>query len=595
MVWNGDGPNRQELGNRRKPTVREEVAMKQKRGFLFWFTTLSVCFWGAAAWLLFVFQGNSHALEAQLAAKNVPAGSPITVEGVIAPGEDIFIVVATEKLFRPSDSPGDKERKKLSKKFKTDPGIPPNYYVITSAPELLAEPKTVDKGQTSGPFAFSPFKYQVRVNKIKKWNEIPVNVRKMLGPITSEDQWDFLIYTHEDKFGINTVSKEKPIGGGNARMIMADYGQQPEDWNKGASLTLDKTTGRFKMSMTPYKHIPPDTNLAIFVNGQKIDTVTIQKSGFFFKTGGVYMNPLGVFLGAFLIGVLFVIMGAAGGLFTAAFQVTVIGTKGPIGINAANTIKPTNLFLTLCSPITGLMNYFKDRRFAWPVAIFFAAGIVIGAFFLGPNFSAKYLPLKAYKFYLGIICLVIGIKLWMESLPSSIEKKKAMKAIVQKFNEAVKEAKATGKAMELGKVEFEKFNLIKFDMRFWGETFVARPLTMLFAGILMGMIAASFGVGGGFMFMPFMTSIMGYPMYLAVPIALAGTFATSVGGIAKYTLLGYSPDWIMAAAIAAGAMCGGMVGPKIQKKLPEIFLKRMLALALIIVFMKYTQLLVFLR
>jgi len=37
------------------------------------------------------------------------------------------------------------------------------------------------------------------------------------------------------------------------------------------------------------------------------------------------------------------------------------------------------------------------------------------------------------------------------------------------------------------------------------------------------------------------------------------------------------------------------VGPKIQKKLPEIFLKRMLALALIIVFMKYTQLLVFLR
>ena len=194
-----------------------------------------------------------------------------------------------------------------------------------------------------------------------------------------------------------------------------------------------------------------------------------------------------------------------------------------------------------------------------------------------------------------MICFFIGLKLFHESLPSTIEKKKALKAIVQKFNQAVKEAKKTGKAAELGKVEFDKFNIIKFDMRFWGETFVARPLAMLIGGILMGMIAASFGVGGGFMFMPFMTSIMGYPMYLAVPIALSGTFATSVGGIGKYILLGYSPDWLMAVLIAAGAIGGGMVGPKIQKRLPEIFLKRLLALALIIVFMKYRKLLWFMR
>jgi hypothetical protein len=376
---------------------------------------------------------------------------------------------------------------------------------------------------------------------------------------------------------------------------MTDYNTEKEAWNKGTTVTLDKATGKFSITMAPYKNIAPDTAMKVYVNGQDAGSFAIEKSTFFFKTANIYMNPLVVFFGAFIIGCLFVIMGAAGGLFTAAFQVTVLGTKGPIGINAANTIKPTNLFLTLCSPITGLMNYFKEKRFAWPVAIFFAAGIVIGAFFLGPNFSAKYLPLKAYKFYLGIICLIIGIKLFIESLPSSIEKKKAMKAIIQKFNAAVKEAKSSGKAMELGKVEFEKFNLIKFDMKFWGETFVARPLIMLLSGILMGMIAASFGVGGGFMFMPFMTTAMGYPMYLAVPIALAGTFATSVGGIAKFSLMGYQPDWIMAAAIAAGAIVGGMVGPKIQKHLPEIFLKRMLALALVIVFLNYTDALFFLR
>ncbi len=548
-----------------------------------------------------LFAGSSVlAMEAKLSSKTLKAGSTITVEGTIEAGQDLFVVICTDKMFKPADAPGPKEKKRLTKGKKGknafgDTAIPPTYYVLTNTPEKLATPKEVWKGQTKGIFAFPPFKYKVKVNKIKKWGEIDPAIQKMLGPVNSEAQWKFLAFTHEKKFGINTISKEKPIGGGNARMIMTDYGKQAEKWNKGVSLSLDKASGKFSVSMAPYKNLAPGTPMGVYVNGEKVDTFTIEKAGFYFKTGNVYMNPLIVFGGAFLIGVLFVIMGAAGGLFTAAFQITVIGTKGPVGINAGNTIKPTNLFLTLCSPITGLMNYFKERRFAYPVAIPFAIGIVTGAFFIGPPLSAKYLNLAAFKFYLGIICLVIGIKLFTESLPGSIEKKKAMKAIIQKFNAAVKEAKESGKAMEMGKIEFDKFNFISFDMRFWGETFVARPLTMLLGGIIMGVIASSFGVGGGFMFMPFMTTLAGYPMYLAVPIALAGTFATSTGGIAKYALMGYQPDWIMAALIAAGAMCGGMVGPKIQKKLPEIFLKRLLALALIIVFMKYTKLLVFLR
>ncbi len=551
---------------------------------------------GTLLLLMLALQGGAGAaVEASLTRNAYKAGAPVTVKGRIAPGQDLFVTICTDTPFKPSMAQGDKERKKLTKLF-GDTAIPPIYYVVTNRPELLATPKVVYKGQTKGIFAFPPFKFAVRVNKIKRWSEIPAQVKAALAPVvTSQKQWKFLRFTHEKKFGINTITKERAIGGGNARMVLTDYASSREKWNKGVVLKLDKATGKFQVTMRPYKNIAPGTRMAVYVNGSKVGTYTVESAGFFFKTANTYMNPLVVLFGAFLIGVMFVIMGAAGGLFTAAFQITVLGTKGPLGVNAANTVKPTNLFLTLCSPVTGLINYFKDRRFAWPVAIFFAAGILIGAFFLGPAFSAKYLPMKAYKFYLGIICFFIGMKLFHESLPSTIEKKKALKAVVQKFNEAVKRAKETGEAAELGKVEFDKFNIIKFDMRFWGETFVARPLTMLIGGILMGMIAASFGVGGGFMFMPFMTSVMGYPMYLAVPIALAGTFATSCGGIAKYILLGYPPDWLMAVCIAAGAIGGGMVGPKIQKKLPEIFLKRLLATALIIVFMKYTKLLWFMR
>jgi uncharacterized protein len=553
----------------------------------------------ALAGLVFA-SSNAMAIDGTLSAGKVKAGSAIGVEGSIDPGQELFVVICTDKLFSAKDSPGPKEKERLmnGKKGKNafgDTAIPPSFYVVTSSPDTLATPTVSPKGQTSGVFAFPPFKYNVKVNKIKAWADINPAAQAMMGPVNSEAQWKMLAYTHEKKFGMNTVVKEKPSTGGNARMIMSDYGAQAEQWNEGVSATLDKATGKYSVSMSPYKNLYPDTVMAVYVNGQKIDTFTIEKSGFFFKTGNVYMNPLVVFGGAFIIGILFVIMGAAGGLFTAAFQITAIGTNGPIGINAGNTIKPTNLFLTLCSPISGLLSYLKEKRFAYPVAIPFAIGIVIGAFFIGPPLSAKYLNLAAFKFYLGIICLVIGVKLYIESLPSSIEKKKAMKAIVQKFNAAVKEAKESGKALQLGSIEFDKFNPIKFEMRFWGETFVAKPLLMVCGGVVMGIVASSFGVGGGFMFMPFMTTMVGYPMYLAVPIALAGAFSTSVGGIAKYVMMGYQPDWIMAALIAAGAMCGGVIGPKIQKKMPEILLKRLLAGALILTCLKYTGLIWFMR
>jgi uncharacterized membrane protein YfcA len=532
--------------------------------------------------------GSSEAATATLTDKTPKAGDAIEISGNIDPGQDLYLVVCSEKMFNSADSIGSKEKEKLAKKF-GDTTIPPVYYVLTSSPEKLATPTVVSKGQW-----FPPFKWDMEVNKIKPWGEIPEDAQKMLGPVETEKQWEFLTYTHEDKFGINTVSKERPVGGGNARMVMS--GDAGKTWNKGVKLTLNKETGAYTASFLLGRSIPPDTRLGVYVNGAKTETLTVLKRGFFFKIGGTYMNPLVVLIGAFLIGCMFVIVGAAGGLFTAAFQITVIGTQGMLGVNAANAVKPTNMFLTLCSPITGVWTYFKEGRLAWPVALFFVGGILIGAFWIGPTYSAKYLPMKAYKFYLGFFCLILFIKLWYESTKKAIDKKKAIKAIVQKFSAELKQAKEEGRAAEVGKVALEKgWNPTSITFSFWGEAFTANPIVLFFGGILIGCIASAFGVGGGFMLVPFMTTIMGYPMYLAVPISLCGTFATSFGGIGRYMIGGYQPDWIMAALIAVGAIAGGKVGPMIQKRLPEIFLKRALALILFIVFLKYTNAIPFLR
>jgi len=539
--------------------------------------------------LMLLWSATSFAAtEATIDTPAPKAGDTLTVTGKIAPGEDLYLVVSSSELFKAEDSIGSQEAAKLGKKF-GDTEIPPVFYAVTTNPSALATPKVVSKGKW-----FAPFKWDIEVNKINAWETIPEDVKGKLGSVKTAEQWKFLTFTHEDKFGINTISKERPIGGGNARMVMG--GDASKTWNKDVSLTLDKATGEFAASFKVSKRIAPDTGLDVFVNGEKAGDVSVQKRGFYFRIGGTYMNPLVVFLGALVIGCMFVIVGAAGGLFTAAFQITVIGTQGMVGVNAANAVKPTNLFLTLCSPITGVYSYFKEGRFAWPVALFFVSGILLGAFWIGPTYSAKYLPMKAYKFYLGFFCLVLFIKLWYESTQKSINKNKAVKAIVKKFDMEMAAAKKEGRAAEMGKVVLEKgWHATNISFSFWGEAFRANPVALFFGGILIGCIASAFGVGGGFMLVPFMTTVMGYPMYLAVPISLCGTFGTSVGGISRYILSGYSPDWIMAALIAAGAIMGGKIGPKIQKKLPEISLKRALALILLIVFLKYTNAIPFLR
>lgn len=515
------------------------------------------------------------------------AGGEVRISGTIAAGSDLYLVIESQNLFAAENAPGSQEKNKLTKKFGTTK-IPPIYYVLTTNPTALATPKVVTKGKWC-----PPFQWEMEVNKIKEWDGVSETVRPFLANVTSREQWDFLRFTHENKFGINTVTKERPIGGGNARMIMS--GDNAKSWNKDVALSLDKATGSFSASFHLGKNIPPETPLAVYVNGTKADTLTVQPRGFYFSIGGTYMNPIFVFIGAFLIGCMFVIVGAAGGLFTAAFQITVIGTNGMVGVNAANAVKPTNLFLTLCSPITAVRSYFKEGRLAWPVALFFVTGILLGAFWIGPTYSAKYLPMKAYKFYLGFFCFILFLKLWYESTQHSIRKKAAIQAIVKKFDAELKKAKEEGRSAEMGKVELDNLTAKSIDFRFWGERFKASPIALFFGGLFIGCIASAFGVGGGFMLVPFMTSIMGYPMYLAVPISLCGTFATSIGGIARYILSGYQPDWIMAALIAAGAILGGKVGPKIQKRLPEIFLKRALAVILLIVFLKYTNAIPFMR
>ena len=112
-------------------------------------------------------------------------------------------------------------------------------------------------------------------------------------------------------------------------------------------------------------------------------------------------------------------IGAAGGMLMAAFQVLVVNTMGPVGINAANVLKPSNMALTLFSPLGSFYRYaVVEKRVAWPVGLSFGVVIFIGSIWLGKYVSAV-LPMKAYQEWLAILVLLMGIKTLMETNAST--------------------------------------------------------------------------------------------------------------------------------------------------------------------------------
>jgi hypothetical protein len=66
------------------------------------------------------------------------------------------------------------------------------------------------------------------------------------------------------------------------------------------------------------------------------------------------------------------------------------------------------------------------------------------------------------------------------------------------------------------------------------------------------------------------------------PAALAATFVTSVAGVVTFTLLAahhygsIAPDWPTRAAPGFGGSAGGCLGARIQRRLPDTVIHRVL-------------------
>jgi uncharacterized protein len=77
------------------------------------------------------------------------------------------------------------------------------------------------------------------------------------------------------------------------------------------------------------------------------------------------------------------------------------------------------------------------------------------------------------------------------------------------------------------------------------------------------------------------------------PAALASTFVTSVGGVITFTILSINqhapvaPNWPTGIALGIGGLAGGYTGARLQSRLPDALIRRLVGVLVIAIGARY--------
>jgi len=108
---------------------------------------------------------------------------------------------------------------------------------------------------------------------------------------------------------------------------------------------------------------------------------------------------------------------------------------------------------------------------------------------------------------------------------------------------------------------------------------------MLSLALAVGLIGGAYGIGGGAIISPFCVALFRLPVYAVAGASLLATFLTSLAGVLFYTLipaaggLSYAPDWALGALFGLGGVLGMYCGARLQKRVPQQYLKVILGAA----------------
>jgi hypothetical protein len=301
--------------------------------------------------------------------------------------------------------------------------------------------------------------------------------------------------------------------------------------------------------------------------------------GVFGIPGAPQVSYILLLLWATWVGWIFSTVGAFGGIMAGVGHMTVYGLGDYVrtfrdtapGLNKTLTdsIRTSNQFLVGLSSILSVINYFKSRRMSWPLGLALGVGSIVGAY-LSASLSGGKVSFSQYQGWFGVFVLVVGFVLIYELTPKGQAGKKKAKEAAQAFEKTVKEKKDIASAG----VTLKSFGITKSVMSFFGTDFTFNPIAAFCGGVVIAAISAFIGVGGGFLYVPYLTSIVGLPMFVVAGTSALAVLLSMITGITTYiNVAGAGMDWLLVGIQLVGIFVGSMIGPRTAKYIPERWLK----------------------
>jgi uncharacterized protein len=110
--------------------------------------------------------------------------------------------------------------------------------------------------------------------------------------------------------------------------------------------------------------------------------------------------------------------------------------------------------------------------------------------------------------------------------------------------------------------------------------------------VAVGCVGGIYGIGGGSVLAPILIGT-GRPPAEVGPAALSSTFVTSVAGVVTFMILSLhhhgpvSPNWPTGLALGLGGLAGAYTGARIQRRLPDVLIRRVMGVLVVAIAARY--------
>ncbi len=244
---------------------------------------------------------------------------------------------------------------------------------------------------------------------------------------------------------------------------------------------------------------------------------------------------------AFGIAVLATPAGVSGAVLLLPFQVSVLGTPSP-------AVTPTNLLYNVVATPGALYRYWRQGQTGGRLALALIAGTLPGVV-AGSVIRVDLLP-GARVFDLVVAAVLLPLGGWLALTTPA------------------------GRAAEPGLVRA-----------------MPLPVLVLLAAVV-GCVGGIYGIGGGSILAPILIGT-GRPPRDVAPAALASTFVTSVAGVITFLILSVNhhgsvaPAWPTGIALGLGGLAGAYTGARIQRRLPDTLIRRLIGVLVVAIGARY--------